>query len=135
MCSRRSTTSSRAHPRSTNGPVLPVLLFPACRSHPVPITAILSLPPPLSHLQDPNNLDANVLTEFDHVKQNLAAPKEGEGGAAASGVNAAVSESIQRVLAALPKNDGEEPGVGSSKSTQKSRLCLALPPTFESTQK
>ncbi|CAI5986434.1 unnamed protein product [Closterium sp. NIES-64] len=85
--------------------------------------------------EDPNNLDANVLTEFDHVKQNLAAPKEGEGGAAASGVNAAVSESIQRVLAALPKNDGEEPGVGSSKSTQKSRLCLALPPTFESTQK
>ncbi|CAI5508430.1 unnamed protein product, partial [Closterium sp. Naga37s-1] len=66
-------------------------------------------------IQDPNNLDANVLTEFDHVKQNLAAPKEGEGSAAASGVNAAVSESIQRVLAALPKNDGEEPGVGSSK--------------------
>ncbi|CAI5495766.1 unnamed protein product, partial [Closterium sp. Naga37s-1] len=70
-------------------------------------------------IQDPNNLDANVLTEFDHVKQNLAAPKEGEGSAAASGVNAAVSESIQRVLAALPKNDGEEPGVGSSKGASQ----------------
>ncbi|CAI5471266.1 unnamed protein product [Closterium sp. Yama58-4] len=70
-------------------------------------------------IQDPNNLDAKVLTEFDHVKQNLAAPKEGEGGASASGVNAAVSESIQRVLAALPKNDGEEAGVGSSRGASQ----------------